>query len=190
MRHFRFQTARASQREARRVIAALAWHSVRRIKSHWSHPLPRVGTSWWTILVLICLEDFSTVIVIPLTSHFFYYCCHPYNRHVNYQNRSGYDEKVDWFSCGVTVYTMICGRRPFPSKKDVLRDAELKSGVSSPSASRRRSSLSDHGATSARVREATRRLMRDIEYRCLSSPCASQSLRRPLTSMFVRCSGV
>ena len=62
---------------------------------------------------------------------------------------------------------MICGRRPFPSKKDVLRDAELKSGVSSPSASRRRSSLSDHGPTSARVREATRRLMRDIEYRCL-----------------------
>ena len=90
-------------------------------------------------------------------------------RHVNYQNRSGYDEKVDWFSLGVTTYAMICGRRPFPSKKDVLRDAERKSGVSSPSASRRRSSLSDHGPTSARVREATRRLMRDIEYRCLMS---------------------
>ena len=55
-------------------------------------------------------------------------------RFVDYANRNGYDERADWFSLGVTVFTMVCGRRPFPTKGELI-----KSGISSPS--RRRTSF-------------------------------------------------
>ncbi|KAL7528904.1 hypothetical protein ACHAXR_002693 [Thalassiosira sp. AJA248-18] len=111
-------------------------------------------------------------------------------RYVDYQNRNGYDgelkrnylirfvigtkphhilfllfcttEKVDFFSLGVTTFTMVCGRRPFPTRKMMMSEVN---GVSSPPRTRR-SSISDHHS-SALQRATTRKLMKDIEFRCL-----------------------
>lgn len=57
---------------------------------------------------------------------------------------------------------MLCGKRPFPTRKMMM--SELN-GVSSPSRTRR-SSISDHNHSSALQRAATRKLMKDIEFRC------------------------
>ncbi|KAL7549822.1 hypothetical protein ACHAWF_013084 [Thalassiosira exigua] len=81
-------------------------------------------------------------------------------RFVEYQSRSGYDERVDFFSLGVTAYTMVCGKRPFPTRKMMMSEV---TGVSSPSRTRR-SSISDR-PSSALQRAATRKLLKDIEYR-------------------------
>jgi len=89
-------------------------------------------------------------------------------RYVDYANRNGYDERVDYFSLGVTVFLMVCGQRPFPTRRQMmLSDNELlkqPGGVSSPS--RRRSSISDHNHSSAIQRAATRKLMKDVEFKC------------------------
>lgn len=77
---------------------------------------------------------------------------------------------VDWFSLGVTLFTMVAGRRPFPSRKEVMLSS---TGLSSPSPSKRRSSITGTNlsaierAASAAERAAKRKAMRDIEYRCL-----------------------
>jgi len=47
-------------------------------------------------------------------------------RYVRYDNRQGYDERADWFALGSTTYTMIAGRRPFPSKAEVIRESTSK----------------------------------------------------------------
>ena len=48
-------------------------------------------------------------------------------RFVDYSFRSGYDERADWFSLGVCCYTMLTGKRPFPTKKELMRsDSEKK----------------------------------------------------------------
>mmetsp|Transcript_12480 Transcript_12480/g.26905 ORF Transcript_12480/g.26905 Transcript_12480/m.26905 type:complete len:305 (+) Transcript_12480:429-1343(+) len=87
-------------------------------------------------------------------------------RYLDYHNRSGYDERVDFFSLGVTLFTMVSGRRPFPTRRQMISCQEdwVKSGMSSPS--RRRSSLSDHQSSRAQQRAATRKLLKDIEFRC------------------------
>jgi len=89
-------------------------------------------------------------------------------RYVDYANRNGYDERVDYFSLGVTVFLMVCGQRPFPTRREMmLSDNELlkqSGGVSSPP--RRRSSISDHNHSSAIQRAATRKLMKDVEFKC------------------------
>lgn len=79
-------------------------------------------------------------------------------RYIDYSNRSGYDERADFFSLGVTVFTMVCGRRPFPSKKEMMQ-----SGVSSPA--KRRSSINT--GSSAVERAAIRKVMKDVEWKCL-----------------------
>ena len=52
-------------------------------------------------------------------------------RYVRYDNRQGYDERADWFALGSTAYTMIAGRRPFPSKAEVIRDSNTKQAPTS-----------------------------------------------------------
>jgi len=89
-------------------------------------------------------------------------------RYVDYASRNGYDERVDFFSLGVTVFFMVCGHRPFPTMKQMLsqHDDLMKSGISSPS--RRRSSITDT-QSNALQRSATRKIKKDIEFRCLMS---------------------
>ena len=84
-------------------------------------------------------------------------------RYVDYDNRMGYDELVDHFALGVTVFLMVCGKRPFPTKKQLMQSND---GVSSPTI--RRSSISDH-QSSAVQRAAARKLRRDVEFRCKST---------------------
>lgn len=84
-------------------------------------------------------------------------------RYIDYANRNGYDERVDYFSLGVTVFIMVCGRRPFPTKKQMIQT----SGMSSPPSRTRRSSISDQ-KSSAIQRAAQRKLLKDIEYKCES----------------------
>ena len=87
-------------------------------------------------------------------------------RYVEYQNRNGYDERVDFFSLGVTCFTMVCGQRPFPTRKMMM--SEVNNGVSSPTGTRR-SSISgpgDHHSNNALQRASQRQLMKDIEFRC------------------------
>ena len=86
-------------------------------------------------------------------------------RYVDYHNRSGYTEAVDYFSLGVTVFIMVAGQRPFPTRKQMIQSQDEL--ISSPSISRRRSSISDH--PSAIQRSASRKLMKDIEYKCLQA---------------------
>lgn len=50
-------------------------------------------------------------------------------RYIKYDNRTGYDERADWFALGSTCYTMIAGKRPFPSKAEILRQAQEKALV-------------------------------------------------------------
>ena len=83
-------------------------------------------------------------------------------RYVDYFSRSGYDEKADFFSLGVTVFTMVAGKRPFPSKKEIVLSA---TGMSSPSPSRRRSSITGTSLERATMRKA----LRDVEF--VSSAC-------------------
>jgi serine/threonine protein kinase len=42
-------------------------------------------------------------------------------RSLDYFSRNGYDERADWFSLGVCCYTMLTGRRPFPTKRELLQ---------------------------------------------------------------------
>ncbi len=42
-------------------------------------------------------------------------------RFLDYFSRIGYDERADWFSLGVCCYTMLTGRRPFPTRKELLQ---------------------------------------------------------------------
>lgn len=96
-------------------------------------------------------------------------------RYVDYANRNGYDERVDFFSLGVTVFAMVCGRRPFPTKKQMMQSQQddlMKSGVSSPS--RRRSSISDQ------QRAATRKSMKDIEFQCEFAHRVMLPILRPI----------
>eukprot|EP00804_Cyclotella_cryptica_P025056 CCRYP_016533-RA/>CCRYP_016533-RA protein AED:0.62 eAED:0.27 QI:0/0/0/0.75/0.33/0.75/4/0/540 len=79
-------------------------------------------------------------------------------RFVDYYRRSGYDEKADYFSLGVTTFTMVAGRRPFPSRKEITQSV---TGISSPSPSGRRSSIT---GVSALEMAAIRKGMRDIEF--------------------------
>ena len=53
---------------------------------------------------------------------------------------------------------MVAGRRPFPSRKEIMQSS---TGISSPSHSKRRSSVT---GTSANERAAIRKAMRDIEF--------------------------
>lgn len=48
-------------------------------------------------------------------------------RFLDYFSRNGYDERADWFSLGVCCYTMLTGRRPFPTRKELLQsDSQRK----------------------------------------------------------------
>lgn len=48
-------------------------------------------------------------------------------RYLDYYSRTGYDERADWFSLGVCCYTMLTGRRPFPTKKELMQsDSQRK----------------------------------------------------------------
>lgn len=88
-------------------------------------------------------------------------------RYVEYYKRNGYDEKADYFSLGVTTFTMVAGRRPFPSRKESTQSVP---GMSSPSPSRRRNSIT---GASAAENTAIQKGMRDIEF--VSCLCMSSS---------------
>lgn len=88
-------------------------------------------------------------------------------RYVEYYRRNGYDEKADYFSLGVTTFTMVAGRRPFPSRKESTQSVP---GMSSPSPSRRRTSIT---GASAAENTAIQKGMRDIEF--VSCLCMSSS---------------
>lgn len=85
-------------------------------------------------------------------------------RYVEYQNRNGYDFRVDFFSLGVTCFTMVCGQRPFPTRKMMM--SEVNNGVSSPTGTRRSSISGPGDQSSALQRASQRQLMKDIEFRC------------------------
>ena len=79
-------------------------------------------------------------------------------RFLDYFSRSGYDERADWFSLGVCSFTMLTGHRPFPTKKELLKSDSQRNlppylGVDNIPAN-----INVH---------AVKRLMNDIEYRCL-----------------------
>ena len=84
-------------------------------------------------------------------------------RYTDYSSRIGYDERADWFALGVCCYTMVTGRRPFPTKKELQR--------SERSFTARKSSLTGSGDTTPRVgnlsREASKKVLNDAEFRCL-----------------------
>lgn len=78
-------------------------------------------------------------------------------RFLHYFSRNGYDERADWFALGVCCYTMLTGRRPFPTKKELLLSESQKRVVSKqnlPSKVVQEEILLD-------------KLMNDPEYRCL-----------------------
>jgi serine/threonine protein kinase len=119
-------------------------------------------------------NDEALLICMPLTSHSFSYKHH-----------------TDYFSLGVTLFTMVAGRRPFPSRKEAF----LSSTFSSPSPSKRRSSITGTNlsamerAASAAERAAIRKAKRDIEYRCLmcevTYPDSLESEGRELIAMLL-----
>ena len=78
-------------------------------------------------------------------------------RYTDYSSRTGYDERADWFALGVCCYTMVTGRRPFPTKKELQR--------SERSLTVRKSSLTGSGETTPRVgnlsREASKKVLND-----------------------------
>ena len=81
-------------------------------------------------------------------------------RYLDYFSRNGYDERADWFSLGVCCFTMITGRRPFPTKKELLQSDcqhNLVDGVEGEGIPSKTNFDS----------EAKKRLMNDAEYRCL-----------------------
>jgi len=68
---------------------------------------------------------------------------------------------------------MVSGRKPFPSKKEMMQSS---TGLSSPSPSKRRSSITGTNlsaierAASAKERAALRKSMRDIEFVSVDLP--------------------
>ena len=84
-------------------------------------------------------------------------------RYTDYSSRTGYDERADWFALGVCCYTMVTGRRPFPTKKELQR--------SDLSFTARKSSLTGSGDSTPRLgnlsKEASKKVLNDAEFRCL-----------------------
>lgn len=80
-------------------------------------------------------------------------------RYLDYFSRSGYDERADWFSLGVCCYTMMTGRRPFPTKKELFQ-SDSQRDVEIVPERRLSNRVINTDAT-------TKRVMNDAEYRCL-----------------------
>lgn len=77
-------------------------------------------------------------------------------RYLDYSSRTGYDERADWFSLGVCCYTMLTGRRPFPTKKELLQ-----------SDSQRKLNQEEYLKKNC-IRENTmKQVLEDTEYQCL-----------------------
>ena len=74
-------------------------------------------------------------------------------RFVDYFSRSGYDERADWFSLGVCSFTMLAGRRPFPTKKELMQSDS------------QRIDLIQTEKIPSNLEE--KKLMNDPEFRCL-----------------------
>ena len=79
-------------------------------------------------------------------------------RYLDYHSRHGYDERADWFSLGVCSFTMLTGRRPFPTKKELLHMDSKRNVTLDKEAYRSKSNMNE---------EAADRLLNDVEYRCL-----------------------
>jgi len=76
-------------------------------------------------------------------------------RFLDYFSRNGYDERADWFSLGVCCYTMLTGRRPFPTKKELFQSDSQRNFV----VDKRLPSTVDDAILD--------KIMNDAEYRCL-----------------------
>jgi len=81
-------------------------------------------------------------------------------RYLDYFSRSGYDERADWFSLGVCCFTMMTGRRPFPTKQELLQ-SDSQRDVAAALIPDCLPSNSQFNA------EVAKRVMNDLEYRCL-----------------------
>ena len=105
-------------------------------------------------------------------------------RYTDYSSRTGYDERADWFALGVCCYTMVTGRRPFPTKKELQR--------SERSLTARKSSLTGSGETTPQVgnlsKEASKKVLNDAEFRCLmfEVPFPTQFSTEPEAETFIR----
>jgi len=76
-------------------------------------------------------------------------------RFLDYFSRNGYDERADWFSLGVCCFTMLTGRRPFPTKRELLQTDSQRRIVSNKN-------------LPSKVDEAVlEKVMNDAEYQCL-----------------------
>ena len=76
-------------------------------------------------------------------------------RFLDYFSRNGYDERADWFSLGVCCYTMLTGRRPFPTKRELLQSDSQRKIVSN----KKLPSKADEAVLE--------KVMNDAEYQCL-----------------------
>lgn len=79
-------------------------------------------------------------------------------RFLDYFSRCGYDERADWFSLGVCCFTMLTGRRPFPTKKELLQSDSQRNLVLAAETVQSKANINV---------EAAERAMNDAEYRCL-----------------------
>jgi serine/threonine protein kinase len=77
-------------------------------------------------------------------------------RFLDYFSRNGYDERADWFSLGVCCYTMLIGRRPFPTRKELLQ-----------SDSQRQMIIPQRALPTTVNNEILEKVMNDTEYQCL-----------------------
>lgn len=78
-------------------------------------------------------------------------------RFLDYNSRNGYDERADWFSLGVCCYTMLTGRRPFPTKKELLMS----------DSQRKIMSTSRQNFPSQLDNDIMIKVMNDAEFQCL-----------------------
>lgn len=78
-------------------------------------------------------------------------------RFLDYNSRNGYDERADWFSLGVCCYTMLTGRRPFPTKKELLMS----------DSQRKIMSTSRQNFPSQLDNDIMVKVMNDAEFQCL-----------------------